>query len=89
MYAVRRWDEDTVIKWLAVAIVLAMVGLVVMPVVGHFEYSWVWSAANAAYSVATGNYWLAVGNAVFAVASLATIATAGAATPLWVVAVAY
>jgi len=33
MYAVRRWDEDTVIKWLAVAMCLAMVGLVVMPAV--------------------------------------------------------
>ncbi|RUM34759.1 MAG: hypothetical protein DSY33_01415 [Archaeoglobus sp.] len=31
MYAVRRWDEDTVIKWLAVGMVLAMVGLAVIP----------------------------------------------------------
>ncbi len=89
MYAVRRWDEERVIRGLAVAMCLAMIGLAVMPVIGHFEYSWVWSAANAAYSAATGNYWLAVGNAVFAIASLATIATAGATTPLWVVAVAY
>jgi hypothetical protein len=27
MYAVRRWDEDTVIKWLAVGMVLAMVAI--------------------------------------------------------------
>jgi len=32
MYAVRRWDEE-VIKWLAVAMCLAMVGLMVMPAI--------------------------------------------------------
>ncbi|AIG98408.1 hypothetical protein AFULGI_00016490 [Archaeoglobus fulgidus DSM 8774] len=31
MYAVRKWDEE-VIKWMAVGMVLAMVGLAVMPV---------------------------------------------------------
>jgi len=33
MYAVRRWDEEAVIKWLAVAMCIAMVGMAVMPVV--------------------------------------------------------
>jgi hypothetical protein len=32
MYAVRRWDEETVIKWLAVGMVLAMVGIAAVPV---------------------------------------------------------
>jgi len=83
--------EEWMWRGLAIAMCLAMVGLVVMPAVGigHFEYSWVWGAANAAYSAANGNYWFAIGDAVFAVASLATIATAGATTPLWVVVVAY
>ena len=85
---VRRWDEE-VVKWLAVGMVLAMVGLAVMPAVGVANYGWVWGAANAAYSAAKGDYLLAAGNAIIAVATLATIATAGATTPLWVVAVAY
>jgi len=32
MYAVKRWDEDTVIKWMAVGMVLAMVGLAILPI---------------------------------------------------------
>jgi len=34
MYAVKNWNED-VIKWLAVAMCLAMVGLAVMPAVSE------------------------------------------------------
>ena len=38
MYAVRRWDEE-VVKWMAVGIVLAMVGLMAMPLgVGDVGY---------------------------------------------------
>ena len=33
MYAVKNWNEE-VIKWMAVAMVLAMVGLMAMPAVG-------------------------------------------------------
>ena len=36
-YGVRRWNEEAVIKWLAVGMILAMIGLAVMPAmtVGH------------------------------------------------------
>jgi len=45
MYAVRRWDEEAVIKWLAVAMCLAMIGLAVMPmaVVGSKCFSVAWT----------------------------------------------
>ncbi len=35
-YAVRKWDEEA-IKWMAVAMVLGMVGLAVMPVLQPIE----------------------------------------------------
>lgn len=35
MYAVRRWDEE-VVKWLAVAMCIAMVGMAVMPLMVNF-----------------------------------------------------
>jgi hypothetical protein len=35
MYAVRRWDEERIIQGLAVGMVLAMVGMAVMPSIAH------------------------------------------------------
>jgi len=59
MYAVRRWDEETVIKWLAVGMVLAMVGLAVMP------------AVNVGDAWAVGQYYLAKTGKLTPEASLA------------------
>jgi len=33
MYAVRRWDEDTVIKWLAVLMCIGLLAMAMMPII--------------------------------------------------------
>jgi len=67
MYAVRRWDEE-VIKWLAVAMCLALLGMAVMPMTSnqlaiylsnYADKKWVRTAAQMlAYwgGVQTGAY---------------------------------
>jgi len=62
MYAVKNWNEE-VIKWLAVAMVLALVGMTVMPMaVGNcWAAAWTWDSGgdsdaiiDSAISSATG-----------------------------------
>ncbi len=47
MYVVKNWNEE-VIKWLAVAMCLAMVGMAVMPAVkvGDIGYGIIWYVEN-------------------------------------------
>ncbi len=57
MYAVRRWDEETVIKWLAVAMVLAIVGIVALSAVGTSD---VWIILRNYYWPKSGNVGFAI-----------------------------
>jgi len=49
MYAVKNWNEE-VIKWLAVGMVLAMIGMAVMPAIGA-------NVAEIGYSLAKRYGW--------------------------------
>jgi len=76
MYAVRRWDEEAVIKWLAVAMVLAMVGLAVMPAnisgIGiYLLIQWKWIEGG----LATGSGLATIGGAIYAYATVETLTT--------------
>jgi len=79
---VRRWNEE-VMKWLAVAMVLAMVGLAVMPVgVGDAAYlidKWIQSQPNSD-KVPYELRWLASGTGAFVAGNLASIAVRLVAT---------
>jgi hypothetical protein len=48
MHAVRNWDEE-VVKWLAVGMCLAMVGMAVMPAVGVGNIAGVVTGVHAGY----------------------------------------
>jgi hypothetical protein len=76
MHAVRNWDEE-VVKWLAVGMCLAMVGMAVMPVaVGDAAYlidQWIQSQPNSD-KVPYELRWLASGTGAFVAGNLASIA---------------
>ncbi|AKG92106.1 hypothetical protein GAH_00548 [Geoglobus ahangari] len=77
MYAVKNWNEE-VIKWMAVGMVLAMVGMAVMPAVSIAESnaSWYLSEVGLLYGVAKQD-WVSVGLSAAGMAlALAGLATA-------------
>ena len=51
MYAVRKWDEEVVIKWMAVGMVLAMVGMAVVPAVGVGKLSYYMTVNPSAFGL--------------------------------------
>jgi hypothetical protein len=79
MYAVRRWDEEVVIKWLAVGMILAMLGMAVMPAVSAGDLTWYLThdgAATGGVAAGTG----AVVAAGISAAELSGLALMGAVT---------
>jgi len=75
MCAVMRWNEE-VIKWLAVAVVLAMVGMATMPMaVGELSYGL--SAASAIWSASQGD----VVGVAFGIAGMHVAILAAAVAP--------
>ncbi|RUM33157.1 MAG: hypothetical protein DSY33_05430 [Archaeoglobus sp.] len=64
MYAVRRWDEDTVIKWLAVAMCLAMVAMQVMPAVNVGDAAYGLDAFLTCWSAAHGDMVSTIGGLI-------------------------
>jgi hypothetical protein len=78
MHAVRNWDEE-VVKWLAVGMCLAMVGMAVMPAVGVGNLTWYLTHDGAA----TGGVAAGAGAVVAAgisAAELTGLALVGAVT---------
>jgi len=88
---VGRWDEETVIKWLAVGMVLAMVGAMVMPVVsiGSLTYYYTQSGifpndplVLTTWNIVIGVNAALIGAAVGGPAGLAIGLAVGVALPL-------
>lgn len=78
MYEVKEWNEE-VMKWLAVGLCLAMVGLMVMPAVGVGDLTWYLThdgAATGGVAAGTG----AVVAAGISAAGLSGLALVGAVT---------
>lgn len=91
MYAFGRWDEEAVIKWLAVGMCLVFLGMVVMPVVsvGKLTYYYTQSGIlpNDPLTLAVWNSVIGVNAALIAAAvggpvGFAISLAAGVALPL-------
>jgi len=89
-YELKNWNEE-VMKWLAVAMILAIAGMAVMPSVSvvEFNYGWVASGFGFAWSVGHGDAVGAIASGIGAVAALVSLACLPATAPLWLIALAY
>jgi len=77
VYAVRGWDEETVLKWLAVGMCVAMVGMAVMPAVGVGDAVWYYTHSDTMGAAAMGGSAAIIAAGINS-AELAGLALAGA-----------
>ena len=88
MYAVKNWNEE-VIKWLALAMCLAMLGMAVISIVGELKYGFVASEFGLAWSIGHGDVVGAVASGISLAAALASLAFMPETAPLWLIFLAY